>query len=182
MKKITVITGSPRKAGNSNALAEAFIQSVEKAGAEVTRFDACKLNIIGCRACNGCYKNGHACAFEHGFDAVADAILASDVVVFTMPVYWFTVPGQIKSIIDHFYAFMVGGKDVKGKHCVVLATSGQPVDSGVHKGITDAMKGSSDFLGWSYEEHFFGNMNVPGAIRETDALSQMQEIAKRLAK
>ena len=182
MKKITVITGSPRKTGNSNALADAFIQGAEKAGAEVKRFDACKLNIIGCRACNGCYKNGHACVFEHAFDDVAEAILASDIVVFTMPVYWFGVPGQIKSLIDHFYSFMIGGKDVKGKQCVVIATCGDLVEHGVCKGITDAMKGSSDFLGWSYEEHFFGNLNDPGAIRDTDALAQIGEIAEKLAK
>ncbi len=182
MKKLTVITGSPRKSGNSNALADALIQEAEKAGAEVKRFDACKLNMIGCRACGGCYKKGHACAFEHGFDDVADSILASDVIVFTMPVYWFSVPGQIKSIIDHFYAFMIGGKDVKGKHCVVIATSGQPNESGVSKGITDAMKGSAEFLGWTYEEHCFGGMNVPGAIRDTEAIAQIQELGRALAK
>ncbi len=182
MRKMTVIMGSPRKNGNSNALAEAFIQEAEKAGSEVMRFDACKINMIGCRACGGCYKTGHACAFEHNFDAIADAILSSDVIVFTMPVYWFTVPGQIKSIIDHFYAFMLGGKEVKGKHCVVIATSGQPNESGVSKGITDAMKGSAAFLGWSYEEHFFGGMNVPGAIHDTDAIAQIQSLAQKLAK
>ena len=31
MRKMTVIMGSPRKNGNSNALAEAFIQEAEKA-------------------------------------------------------------------------------------------------------------------------------------------------------
>lgn len=182
MKKITVITGSPRKSGNSNVLAETFIQNAEKAGAEVSRFDACKMNIIGCRACNGCYKNGHACAFEHSFDAVAESILASDIIVFTMPVYWFGVPGQIKSIIDHFYAFMIGGKELKGKHCVVIATCGDLVEHGVCKGITDTMKGSAEYLGWTYEEHFFGNMNNPGEISKTDAVQQIQEVADRLVK
>lgn len=180
MKKITVITGSPRRKGNSTALAETFIESAKKTGAEVLQFDACKLNITGCRACNGCYKNGHACVFEHDFDAVAEAILASDTVVFTMPVYWFSIPGQIKSLIDHFYAFMVGGKDIKGKHCIVLATSGQSVESGVYEGITAAMKKSADFIGWTYEEHFFGNMNEPGAIAQTDAIKEVQTLAASL--
>lgn len=181
MKRVTVITGSPRKHGNSNALADAFIKAAEENGAEVSRFDACEMNIIGCRACNGCYKNGHACAFEHSFDAVAESILASDTVVFTMPVYWFSIPGQIKSIIDHFYAFMIGGKSdmLKGKHCIVLTTSGQPVSSGVEEGITDGMKKSANFLGWTYEEHTFGEMNVPGAIANTDAIVQVQALAKK---
>lgn len=181
MKKITVITGSPRKHSNSTMLAEAFIKAAEENGDEVTRFDACKMNIIGCRACNACYKSGHACAFEHDFDAVADSIMASDTVVFTMPVYWFSIPAQIKSIIDHFYAFNVGGKmeQVKGKHCIVFVTMGQATGHGVEEGITNGMKKSAEFLGWTYEEHAFGEMNVPGAIAETDAMTLVQALAKR---
>ncbi len=181
MRKITVITGSPRKHGNSTMLAEAFIEAAKENGIEVARFDACTMNIVGCRACRACYKNGHACAFEHDFDAAADSILASDTVVFTMPVYWFSIPAQIKSIIDHFYAFMVGGKkeQVKGKHCIVLTTMGQANGLGVEEGVTIGMKRSADFLGWTYEEHTFGKMNIPGAIANTDAISLVQALAKR---
>lgn len=39
-KKIVVITGSPRKKGNSFAMTEAFIQAAEAKGHTVTRFDA----------------------------------------------------------------------------------------------------------------------------------------------
>lgn len=39
-KKIVVITGSPRKNGNSFAMTEAFIRAVDEKGHTVTRFDA----------------------------------------------------------------------------------------------------------------------------------------------
>lgn len=39
-KKIVVITGSPRKNGNSFAMTEAFIQAAQAKGHTVTRFDA----------------------------------------------------------------------------------------------------------------------------------------------
>ena len=39
-KKIVVITGSPRKNGNSFAMTEAFIKAAEEKGHTVTRFDA----------------------------------------------------------------------------------------------------------------------------------------------
>ena len=39
-KKIVVITGSPRKNGNSFAMTDAFIQAAEAKGHTVTRFDA----------------------------------------------------------------------------------------------------------------------------------------------
>ncbi|MDE5815464.1 MAG: NAD(P)H-dependent oxidoreductase, partial [Alistipes sp.] len=49
--KIVVITGSPRKNGNSFAMTEAFIREAESLGHTVQRFDAALLQIGGCRAC-----------------------------------------------------------------------------------------------------------------------------------
>lgn len=45
--KITVITGSPRKNGNSFAMTEAFLKEAEKLGHMVQRFDAAFMKIGG---------------------------------------------------------------------------------------------------------------------------------------
>ena len=113
--KITVITGSPRKHGNSLAMTDAFIKEAEKCGHTIRRFDAVSMNIRGCHACMTCYKTGKACSFNPEFDAIATSILESDAIVFTMPVYWYTIPAQIKGVIDRVYSFVVGGKDIAGK-------------------------------------------------------------------
>lgn len=55
--KITVITGSPRKNGNTFAMVDAFIKAAESKGHEVARFDAALMNIGGCRDCCTCFKN-----------------------------------------------------------------------------------------------------------------------------
>ena len=55
---IVVVTGSPRKHGNSFAMTDAFIKEAEKCGHTVRRFDAAFMKIGGCHACNGCFKNG----------------------------------------------------------------------------------------------------------------------------
>ena len=60
-KKIVVITGSPRKKGNSFAMTEAFIKAAEKKGHTITRFDIATMNVGGCRACETCFKTGKAC-------------------------------------------------------------------------------------------------------------------------
>lgn len=49
--KIVVITGSPRKNGNSFAMTDAFIKTAESKGHTVTRFDAAVMNLGGCHAC-----------------------------------------------------------------------------------------------------------------------------------
>ena len=181
MQKVTLITASPRKKGNSNKMAAWFKEEAEKHGATVTTFDAVALKLDGCHACNACYKNGHACAFEHGFDPIAESILESDTIVFTIPVYWFSMPGQVKNIIDHLYALFVGGKDFGKKHMVVLGTMGQPVATNVFEGVTVAMKKSAEFVGWTYEELCYGEMNAPDAILNTDAKEQIAKIVERLA-
>ncbi len=90
-KKIVVITGSPRKNGNSFAMTEAFIKAVEEKGHTVTRFDAALKKVGGCRACETCFSTGKACTFDDDFNTIAPAILEADALVFTMPVYWYSM-------------------------------------------------------------------------------------------
>ncbi len=90
-KKIVVITGSPRKNGNSFATTEAFIKAVEEKGHTVTRFDAALKKVGGCRACETCFSTGKACTFDDDFNTIAPAILEADALVFTMPVYWYSM-------------------------------------------------------------------------------------------
>lgn len=53
-KKIVVITGSPRKNGNSFALTDAFITAAEAKGHSVVRFDTSFMKIGFCHACETC--------------------------------------------------------------------------------------------------------------------------------
>lgn len=80
-KKIVVITGSPRKNGNSFAMTDAFIKAAEEKGHAVTRFDAALKKVGGCRACETCFSTGKACTFDDDFNAIAPAILEA------MPLY-----------------------------------------------------------------------------------------------
>ncbi len=120
-KKIAVITGSPRKNGNSFAMTEAFIKAAEKKGHSVTRFDAAFAKLGGCRACETCYSTGKACTFDDDFNKIAPSILEADAIVFTMPVYWYSIPAQIKCVIDRIYSLVIGGKDITGKECALIA-------------------------------------------------------------
>ena len=119
-KKIVVITGSPRKNGNSFAMTDAFIKAAEEKGHTVTRFDAAMMKLGGCHACETCYSTGKACTFDDDFNTIAPAILDADALVFTMPVYWYSIPSQIKAVIDRIYSLVVGGKDIAGKNVPLL--------------------------------------------------------------
>ena len=162
-KKIVVITGSPRQNGNSFAMTRAFIDAAQAKGHTVTRFDAAMKNVGGCHACETCYKTGKACSFEDDFDALAPAILEADAVVFTMPVYWYSIPAQIKGVIDKLYSLVVGGKDIAGKECALIACC-EEEDMTVLDGVRVPMERTAALIKWK----MVGEVLIPGVLNVGD--------------
>ena len=56
--KIVVLTGSPRRNGNTNHLAGQFIKGAEEAGHEMYHFYCVQRKVPPCIACNRCGMNG----------------------------------------------------------------------------------------------------------------------------
>lgn len=101
--KIVVLTGSPRRNGNSAYLAEQFIKGAEERGHEVFRFDCAFKKVAPCRACNHCGMDG-PCVFQDDFEELRPRLVEADMVVFATPMYYFGIFAQMKSVIDRFYA------------------------------------------------------------------------------
>ena len=168
-KKIVVITGSPRKNGNSFAMTDAFIKAAQAKGHTVTRFDAAMKKLGGCRACETCYSTGKACTFDDDFNTIAPAILEADAVVFTMPVYWYSIPAQIKCVIDRIFSFVVGGKDIAGKECALI-TCCEEDDMSVMDGVRIPIERSAALLKWK----------MVGAGLVTDGCEQAAALAEKI--
>ena len=162
-KNILVITGSPRKKGNSFAMTDAFIQAAEAKGHTVTRFDAAMKNVGGCHACETCFKTGKACSFDDDFNTVAPAILEADAIVFTTPVYWYSIPAQIKGVIDRIFSLVVGGKDIAGKECALI-TCCEEDDMTVMDGVRVPMERMCALNKWK----MVGEVLVPGVLNAGD--------------
>lgn len=178
-KKIVVITGSPRKNGNSFAMTDAFIQAAQAKGHQVTRFDAALKKVGGCHACETCFKKGKACSFDDDFNVIAPAIQEADAVVFTMPVYWYSIPAQIKGVIDRLFSFVVGGKDIAGKECAMVVCC-EEEDLSVMDGVRIPLERSAALLKWK----MVGEVLVPGVlnagdIEKTDGCKQAAALADK---
>lgn len=176
-KKIVVITGSPRRNGNSFAMTDAFIKAAEQKGHTVTRFDAALKNVGGCHACETCFKSGKACSFDDDFNTIAPAIQEADGVVFTMPVYWYSIPAQIKGVIDKLFSFCVAGKEVAGKECALIACCEED-DISVIDGVRMPVERSAALLKWK----MVGEVLVPGVLNagdidKTDGCKQAAKLA-----
>lgn len=117
--KIVVLTGSPRKNGNSAYLAEQFIKGAEEKGHEVFRFDCAFKQVEPCRACNRCGMNG-PCIFNDDFQELRPRLIEADMVVFATPMYYFGISAQMKRVIDRFYAINGQIKGVSKKAALLM--------------------------------------------------------------
>ena len=179
-KRILVITGSPRRNGNSFAMTDAFVKAAEERGHSVKRFDAAMMKLGGCHACVTCYKTGKACSFDDDFNMIAPAILEADTLVFTMPVYWYSIPAQIKGVIDRIYSLVVGGKDIAGKECALIACC-EEEDLTVLDGVRIPMERTAALNKWKMVgEVLVPGVLKPGDIEKTDGCRQAAALAEKL--
>ncbi len=77
-KKIIILNGSPRKAGNTAALTAEFKKGAEEAGNTVTEFFLDGMNINGCKGCFGGGKNPDSpCVQKDDMDKIYPALQGS---------------------------------------------------------------------------------------------------------
>jgi multimeric flavodoxin WrbA len=181
-KNILVITGSPRKAGNSDLLADAFISGALSKGHQVTKFAAAAKTIGCCRACDTCWSKGHACSFNDGFTELEPLLEQADVLVFASPLYWFAMSAQIKAAMDRMYAYDMENRklSLKIKEAILLVC-GAGESMAIFDGVIASHKCALEYLKWRNA----GILAVPGVhakgdILKTDALQKAEQLGKAL--
>lgn len=175
--KILVLTGSPRKNGNSNTLADYFIKGAREAGHEIVRFDAAFKDVHPCIACNRCGMDG-PCVFKDDFEFVRTHIVDADMVVFATPMYYFGVSAQLKAVIDRFYA--INGKIHCPKKAALLMTYANSAASQAQP-IKSHYEVLLDYLGWQDAGQIIASgVWMAGAIESTSYPQQAYELGKSL--
>ena len=97
-KKIVILNGSPRKSGNTAALAKAFAQGAEGAGNTVTEFFLGGMDIHGCKGCFGGHSSRECpCVQKDDMAEIREKMLAADVIVLASPIYFYTMTAQMEA-------------------------------------------------------------------------------------
>lgn len=99
MKKVLVISTSMRTGGNSDSLAEEFTKGAKDAGHEVEKINLLGKKIGFCLGCLACQKTG-VCVIKDDAIAIAEKLMAADVVCFATPIYYYEMAGQMKTVLD----------------------------------------------------------------------------------
>ena len=98
-KKVLVISTSPRKGSNSDALADEFIRGAREAGGSVEKVTLYDKTIGFCKGCLTCQRT-QRCVIHDDADAIAQKMLTADVIVFATPIYYYGMCGQMKTMLD----------------------------------------------------------------------------------
>jgi len=99
-KNVVVLSGSPRRGGNSDLLCDQFAEGASKAGNNVEKIFIRDKKINYCTGCGTCFNGNKPCPQKDDMTGVLDKMIAADVILMATPVYFYTMNGQMKTLID----------------------------------------------------------------------------------
>ena len=102
-KKIIAIYGSPRRDGNTSSLMDSFLDGVKEnlyAGdINIDRIMVSSKKIAPCRGCRSCTKTGE-CIIDDYMQKIYPKLIDADFIVLATPIFFTTVSGYLKALID----------------------------------------------------------------------------------
>ncbi len=125
--RILVLNGSPRPKGHTKQMINAFQEGAASAGHQVEVVDVCRRNIHGCLACEYCHNKGNGtCVQKDDMQEVYPLLKEAEMLVIAAPIYYHGLSGQMKCVIDRFYAQLYPEKPEKLSKVAMILSSGDP--------------------------------------------------------
>lgn len=101
--KILILNGSPKgKGSNTLCIANAFTDGMQEiANCSIETINVIDKKIAPCRGCFSCWtKTPGKCVIRDDMDAILSKFIAADVVIWSLPLYYFGMPSHIKALMD----------------------------------------------------------------------------------
>ena len=171
MKKVVIISSTPRKNGNSELLAGSFAKGAKDAGHDVTVIKLRELNYSFCKGCLSCDKT-HKCVIKDDIADTIQIVAEADVIVFATPVYYYMISGQLKTYIDRLNPLYSMSHNFSE---VYLLASGQEEEESTVNNLKKEIKGwCGGFEGVKFRKTLYiGGVTKPGDIKSSaDALAK----------
>lgn len=175
LKRVLIVTASPRINGNSTILAHKATEGVNAAGGEADVAPIGNMKIAPCNACDACRTSPEAgCVIDDDMQPLYRKIEEAQGIIFATPVYWFSVSAQMKCFIDRTYAtyndgkYAFTGKDVG----VILTYEDKDVFSA---GGVNALRSFQDTFAYVKANQVgmvFGSAGKAGDVNANDKLLQ----------
>ena len=175
MKRVLVLSASPRKNGNSDLLCHRFIEGAQEAGHEAELIWLYDRNIEFCRACYACFRTGK-CVLKDDMAEILEKMQAADVLVIATPTYFLTMNGKLKTAIDRFLPKW----QQLGGHDVYLIITGHDERSGL-KLVGDELTSILESLGNHVRDIIWGEGAwQKGEVLSTKAMDEAYQAGRSL--
>ncbi|HCC00836.1 MAG TPA: flavodoxin family protein [Ruminococcaceae bacterium] len=173
---ILVISGSPRKNGNTEIMANVFSEAAEKNGNTVSRVNLSGTKVGFCTDCEYCLTHQGVCVKKDGMDEIYEKMEKAELLVFASPIYYFGMSAQMAAVFDRLYAHLNIGYHPTG--CMLLLDSGDPH---VYAGAIAQYKGTADFIGWKDQGIVtVAGMKEKGDMKNSPDLEKVRELARSI--
>lgn len=174
---ILVITGSPRKGGNTDIMAEAFAQGARESGNQVVIKNAGDMNVAPCLDCEYCFAHDGVCVQKDDMAGVLEEVDKADMIVFASPIYWFGMSAQIKLVIDRFYA-----RADKGFHPTQTALLLNAMSDGVFEAAIAEYQCTNNYLKWADKGIItISGMDEKGSMKDSPKLREVIALGKSMS-
>ena len=176
-KKILILSGSPRKQGNSDLLCDEFMRGGLEAGHTVEKIRDQEKTVAYCTACYACKKTG-SCVIKDDMAEIMQKMIDCDVMVLASPVYFYSIDAQLKTVIDRS---LCRWTEVKNKEMYYIMTAAdgekESMDTTLacFRGYADCVKGAVE-KGIIYAT---GVYRV-GEIKDTKYMHEAYEMGKNV--
>ncbi len=174
-KQILILSGSPRKGGNSDLLCDAFGKGAAEAGHQVEKIRVAEKQIGFCRGCYAC-KNTGICAVKDDMAEVLRKMIAADVLVLASPVYFYAIDAQLKALIDRTVARW---QEVKDKELYYIMTAADAERASMETTLA-CFRGYADCIAGAREMGVIYGTGVyeKGEVKNTAALEEAYRMGK----
>jgi multimeric flavodoxin WrbA len=145
-KKVLIVAGSPRKAGNSRMLCDEFMKGAVEAQHNVELVSLAEKEVRPCTGCYACRSKGK-CAQQDDMKPILASMISADVIVMATPVYFYTMCAQMKALIDRCVARYT---EISGKEFYFIVTAADGSRSNMtrtlegFRGFTSCLRGAKE--------------------------------------
>lgn len=175
-KKVLILSGSPRKGGNSDILCDEFMKGAADSGNEVEKIRVAAKKIAPCSGCYYCSDHGGACAHKDDMAEILQKMIDADVLVLASPVYFYSVDAQLKAVIDRTVARWT---EVKNKEFYYIVTMGDTQNSSADTTLA-CFRGYADCVEGAAEKGVIiaSGVHAPGEVKNTQAMKDAYNMGK----
>jgi multimeric flavodoxin WrbA len=188
--KTLVVSASPREDGNSHVLARSAIDGARSAGHDVAHvfLDEYVERMLG--NCRRCRLTDGSCSLDDRYEELlVEHILPADGIIFAMPLYFYGMPGRLKTVFDRLFCYTANSSPMQdrvidgimGKKVGVLISCEESY-VGATQGVITQYQELTRYLRQDLVGVVIGNANSRGEIVRdpSDPLSCAYDLGARL--